>query len=91
VVAVNALLVALLLISLVMAVLLLLSVSVGYRARLRTPAARRSLGTGQLLAGALWILWGVLYLRQHGLHAIGGWYAVVLGVLWCQQAIRRLA
>lgn len=86
----TVLLVALLLASLLLALALLLSVAHRYRAALRRPAARRALGGGQLLVGLLWLLWGAIYLGQHGRGAGAGWYAVVLGALWAVQAVRRL-
>ena len=86
----TVLLAVLLTASLLMAFALLLSVSQRYRATLRRPTARRALGGGQLLVGLLWLLWGGIYLGQHGRSAGAGWYAVVLGALWAVQAVRRL-
>jgi hypothetical protein len=57
---------------------------------LRTRATVRALGAGQLVLGGFWVLWGALYLGGHGRREAAGWYAVVFGLLWCWQALRRL-
>jgi hypothetical protein len=88
--AVTAFLLALFALSLVLAVVVVLSILPRTRRRFRTRQWRRLLGVTQLGLGGLWVLFGVLYLSRHGTHQAGGWYAVVLGALWCWQAARRL-
>lgn len=85
----NALLVVLIFASLVLAAIPLLARVRRGRA-LHTRETARGLGVGQLLLGVLWVLWGAVYLGQHGPRAVAGLYAVVFGLLWCWQALRRL-
>jgi heme A synthase len=50
-----------------------------------------ALGAGQVALGALWVLWGVLFLHGRGSGSFAGWSVVVLGGLWTLQGARRLA
>lgn len=86
----NVFLLILLLLSLGLALLVLLAVLPSTRARFRTARMRRLLGLLQLGLGALWVVFGAVYLAGHGGRAIGGWYAIALGLLWGWQALRRL-
>jgi hypothetical protein len=81
----------LLLVSLIFVLVLVAGQTQRGRARFQTPQARRAIGSAQLMIGALWLVWGGLFLRQHGSRAFAGLYALLLGLLWCWQGLRRLA
>jgi hypothetical protein len=87
----SAFLLVLLLLSLALALLVLLAVLPTTRARFRTLRSRRLLGLLQLGLGALWVAFGAAYLADHGRSAVGGWYAIALGLVCGWQALRRLA
>ena len=65
--------------------------------RLRRGRGRRSASTMSLIAaaqivlGALWVIYGAAVLGSDRAGKFAGWYAVILGLLWCWQGIRRLA
>lgn len=58
---------------------------------LRTRRAIRVIGGGQVVIGALWLVWAGLYLNLHGYRALAGLYALAFGLLWCWQGLRRFA
>ncbi len=57
----------------------------------RSPAATATIAAIQFLLGILWVVYGALYLGQKNASRFGGWYAIILGLLWSWQGIRRLA
>jgi len=87
---VSIFLLILLLLSLLFVLLLVAGQTPQGRARFQTPQAKRSIGGAQLVIGSLWLLWGGLYLHGHDLRALPGLYALLLGLLWCWQGLRRL-
>jgi hypothetical protein len=87
----NVLLFVLLIASLLLAAVLVAPMlRRGTRSR-RSPAMTAAIAAIQFLLGLLWVLYGALYLRQKHASRFGGWYAIILGLLWSWQGVRRLA
>ncbi len=87
----NILLLVLLLASLVFASAIIAPMLRHRRRVSRSAGASAAIATGQLLLGALWVLYGALYLRQQAQSRPAGIYLVIFGLLWCWQGVRRLA
>lgn len=90
----NVLLVILLLASLLFAAAIIAPMLRHRRRVQRSTGAGGLIAAGQLLLGALWVLYGALFMvngagKSHSRTA--GIYLIIFGLLWCWQGVRRLA